>query len=162
MLMERASFGAGCFWGIEEVFRTTKGVIATEVGYMGGSTENPIYEQICTDETGHAEVVQLEFDPRQITYEQLLSIFWKNHNPTTPNRDGPNEGTQYRSAIFYQNEVQKQLAERVTKQVNASGKWKSAVTTQIVTADKFYAAEDYHQDYLVNHPGGYTCHYLRE
>ena len=153
--MERATFGAGCFWGIEEVFRTTKGVIATEVGYMGGSTENPIYEQICTDETGHAEVVQLEFDPRQITYEQLLSIFWKNHNPTTPNRDGPNEGTQYRSAIFYHSAAQKKAAQRSLDEQQRLTKKK--IITEITKTSVFYRAEDYHQKFLMN-KGAKVCH----
>ena len=117
--MALATFGAGCFWGVEEVFRQIPGVKNTTVGYMGGTTENPTYEEVCTDQTGHAEVVQVEYDPEQVTYEDLLDVFWNNHNPTTLNRQGPDVGTQYRSVIFYHTDEQKQAAEASKKQIGS-------------------------------------------
>lgn len=146
--MERATFGAGCFWGVEELFRQEKGVTDTAVGYMGGSTVNPTYEEVCTDRTGHAEVVELSFDPAVVTYRQLLQIFWENHNPTTPNRQGPDVGTQYRSAVFYHTAEQKEQAERFKQELDASGKWNAPIVTEIVPAATFYRAEEYHQRYL--------------
>ena len=161
-MIEQATFGAGCFWGVEETFRKLPGVIETAVGYMGGTTENPTYEQVCTDRTGHAEVMQVTYDSEKISYEKLLEIFWNSHNPTTLNRQGPDVGTQYRSAIFYHSEAQKLTAEKVKARVQASGAWKRPVVTEIVKAEPFYPAEAYHQDYLVKNPGGYTCHYVRD
>ncbi|EGK07441.1 peptide-methionine (S)-S-oxide reductase [Desmospora sp. 8437] len=156
-LMARATFGAGCFWGVEEFFRQMKGVTSTAVGYMGGTTENPTYEDVCTDRTGHAEVVDLEYDPSQITYEELLRVFWENHNPTTLNRQGPDIGTQYRSVIFYHSPEQKEAAEKSKQELAASGKWKDPVVTQIVPAAPFYRAEEYHQRYLQKR-GQSSCH----
>lgn len=146
--MEKAYFGAGCFWGVEEVFRKIPGVLDTKVGYMGGHKENPTYEDVCTDQTGHAETVEVVYDPEQVTYEELLQVFWENHNPTTLNRQGPDVGTQYRSVIFYYNEKQKEIATRSKQEVDASGRWKNPVVTEIVPASKFWIAEEYHQRYL--------------
>lgn len=156
-MKELATFGAGCFWGVEERFRTTPGVISTAVGYEGGTTTNPTYEDVCTDGTGHAEVVQMEFDPSKVSYDQLLEIFWANHNPTTMNRQGPDIGTQYRSVIFYHTPEQKAAAEKSKAALEASGKWKQPIVTQIVAAQPFYKAEDYHQQYLAKR-GLSTCH----
>lgn len=147
--MEQATFGAGCFWGVEEKFRQTPGVIETCVGYMGGHYENPTYEDVCTDQTGHAEVVQLTYDPQQISYEQLLTVFFDIHDPTTLNRQGPDVGTQYRSVIFYHNERQKEQAESLKEQLNQSGKYSREIVTEIVPVQTFYRAEEYHQKYLL-------------
>ncbi|KFZ39771.1 MULTISPECIES: peptide-methionine (S)-S-oxide reductase MsrA [Thermoactinomyces] len=155
--MALATFGAGCFWGVEEVFRQIPGVKNTTVGYMGGTTENPTYEEVCTDQTGHAEVVQVEYDPEQVTYEDLLDVFWNNHNPTTLNRQGPDVGTQYRSVIFYHTDEQKQAAEASKKQLDQSGKWKDPIVTQIEPAGTFWRAEEYHQRYLQKR-GLNACH----
>ncbi|MBH8582906.1 MULTISPECIES: peptide-methionine (S)-S-oxide reductase MsrA [Thermoactinomyces] len=155
--MALATFGAGCFWGVEEVFRQIPGVKNTTVGYMGGTTENPTYEEVCTDQTGHAEVVQVEYDPEQVTYEDLLNVFWNNHNPTTLNRQGPDVGTQYRSVIFYHTDEQKQAAEASKKQLDQSGKWKDPIVTQIEPAGTFWRAEEYHQRYLQKR-GLNACH----
>lgn len=157
MKSKLATFGAGCFWGVEELFRTTPGVISTAVGYEGGAVERPTYEQVCTDKTGHAEVVQVEFDPAKVSYERLLELFWANHNPTTLNRQGPDIGTQYRSVIFYHDNEQRQAAEASKKAVDASGKFKSPVVTTLEPAKTFWKAEDYHQQYLAKR-GLSTCH----
>ena len=157
MKTEKATFGAGCFWGVEELFRQTKGVVKTAVGYDGGDMKAPTYEAVCTDATGHAEVVEIEFDPSQVKYEDLLKLFWENHNPTTMNRQGPDVGTQYRSVVFYHNEAQKKVAEASKAAVAASGKYKNPIVTQIVPALPFYKAEEYHQPYLANR-GLKTCH----
>lgn len=146
--VETAVFGAGCFWGVEAAFRRTPGVLSTTVGYEGGSVLNPTYEQVCTDTTGHAEVVQVEFDPGQITYEQLLDVFFTNHNPTQLNRQGPDFGTQYRTAIFYFNDVQKQQAEAAKAALAASGKFSKPIVTEITPHTVFFPAEGYHQQYL--------------
>lgn len=146
--MAVATFGAGCFWGVEETFRKLPGVIDTEVGYMGGNKENPTYEEVCTDTTGHAEVVKIEYNPEEISYAQLLEVFWNNHNPTTLNRQGPDVGTQYRSVIFYYTEEQKRLAEASKKELDESGRYKNPIVTEIVPADTFWRAEEYHQRYL--------------
>jgi peptide-methionine (S)-S-oxide reductase len=148
MTMEKATFGAGCFWGVEETFRKLKGVTSTAVGYAGGNKENPGYEDVCSDETGHAEVVQLEFDPSQINYDQLLDVFWSNHNPTTLNRQGPDVGTQYRSVIFYHSPEQRAAAETSKRKISESGKFNRPVVTRIEPAPKFWRAEEYHQRYL--------------
>jgi peptide-methionine (S)-S-oxide reductase len=148
MTTEKATFGAGCFWGVEETFRNLKGVTATAVGYAGGKKDNPTYEDVCSDETGHAEVVQVEFDPDQISYDKLLDVFWANHNPTTLNRQGPDVGTQYRSVIFYHSPEQKAAAEASKEKISASGKFNRPVVTQIEPAPKFWRAEEYHQQYL--------------
>jgi peptide-methionine (S)-S-oxide reductase len=148
MKTEKATFGAGCFWGVEETFRNLKGVISTAVGYAGGTKENPTYEDVCTDKTGHAEVVEVDFDPAQITYNDLLDVFWSNHNPTTLNRQGPDVGTQYRSVIFYHSPEQKAAAEASKEKLAKSGKFKRPIVTQIEPDRKFWHAEEYHQRYL--------------
>ena len=159
---ETATLAGGCFWGAEDLLRKLPGVIRTRVGYTGGTTSNPVYEQVKTGTTGHAETVEVVFDPAKISYEQILEFFFRMHDPTTLNRQGNDVGSQYRSAIFYHDEHQKQVAEQVKKKVDASGKWKRPVMTEIVPAKEFWPAEDYHQDYLIKHPGGYTCHYVRD
>jgi peptide-methionine (S)-S-oxide reductase len=144
--MHKATFGAGCFWGVEASFQKIKGVISTTVGYMGGKTKNPTYEQVCTDKTGHAEVVQITYDPSVVSYEKLLDVFWDIHDPTQKNRQGPDVGTQYRSVIFYHSEEQKKIAEDLKqKQTN---RYKKEIVTEIIPAKEFYPAEDYHQKYL--------------
>jgi peptide-methionine (S)-S-oxide reductase len=148
MTTEKATFGAGCFWGVEETFRTLPGVKSTAVGYAGGTKEQPSYEDVCSDETGHAEVVEVEFDPQVIGYDKLLDVFWANHNPTTPNRQGPDVGTQYRSVIFYHSPEQKAQAEASKAALEKSGKHSRPIVTQIEPAPRFWRAEDYHQKYL--------------
>jgi peptide-methionine (S)-S-oxide reductase len=144
---KKATFGAGCFWGPEATFREVEGVIETAVGYMGGRVRNPTYEQVCTDRTGHAEVVQVEFDPTRVSYDTLLEVFWEIHDPTTLDRQGPDCGTQYRSAIFYHDEEQKEAAEASQRRLEASGRFEDPIVTQIVPAAEFYPAEEYHQRY---------------
>ena len=141
-------FGAGCFWGVEETFRNLDGVVSTAVGYAGGNKENPTYEDVCSDETGHAEVVALEFDPEKISYDKLLDVFWSNHNPTQLNRQGPDVGTQYRSAVFYYSPAQKASAEAAKERLGQSGKFSRPIVTEIASAPKFWRAEEYHQRYL--------------
>ena len=152
----------GCFWGMQEILRGIPGVIETEVGYSGGTTTDPTYEEVHSGSTGHAEAVRIVFDPKRLTYEELLGYFFRMHDPTTPNRQGNDVGTSYRSAIFYEDEAQKRTAETVKARVDASGKWKRPIVTEIVPASKFWPAEGYHQDYLQKHPDGYTCHFLRD
>ena len=146
--LEKATFAAGCFWGVEATFRQIKGVKATMVGYCGGETASPTYEDVCTDRTGHAEAVEVEYDPTLVTYDQLLNVFWENHDPTTVNRQGPDHGTQYRSVIFYHSPEQKTAAEASKEKLDKSGKLHRPVVTQVVEAAKFWPAEDYHQQYL--------------
>lgn len=146
--MEKATFGAGCFWGVEATFRSTQGVTGTAVGYMGGTLENPTYADVCTDTTGHAEVVEVTYDPDQVSYETLLEVFWNNHNPTTRNRQGPDVGSQYRSAIFFHSPEQEAIARRSKKQLDESGRYPRPVVTEITPASNFYRAEEYHQRYL--------------
>ena len=146
--MEKATFGAGCFWGVEQTFRETKGVISAVSGYAGGTSENPTYQEVCSDESGHAEVVQVEFDPAAVTYLQLLDVFWANHDPTTLNRQGPDVGSQYRSVIFYHSPEQQNAAEESKAAMDKSGKFRRPIVTLIEAAPKFYPAEDYHQRYL--------------
>src|SRR3989454_11011990 len=148
MQTEKATFGAGCFWGVEESFRNLKGVLSTAVGYAGGTKENPTYEDVCTDKTGHAEAVEVEFDPSQITYDELLDVFWANHDPTTLNRQGPDVGTQYRSVIFYHTPEQQAAALASKEKLEKSGRYRRPIVTEIVPATSFYRAEDYHQQYL--------------
>jgi peptide-methionine (S)-S-oxide reductase len=155
--MEKATFGAGCFWGVEESFRQLSGVAETEVGYLGGHTNNPSYKDVCTDETGHAEVVQVTYDPAKISYEQLLDVFWSAHDPTTLNRQGPDVGTQYRSAIFFHSPEQERVARASKEKVQASGKFRRPVVTEITPASTFYRAEEYHQKYLSKR-GVSHCH----
>lgn len=160
--MEKATLAAGCFWGVEEILRTLPGVLNTTVGYTGGATESPTYEQVCRGTTGHAEAIEIDFDPEKISYRELLGYFFRLHDPTTPNRQGNDRGSQYRSAIFFHNPEQRETAEAVKQAVNASGKWQHPLVTEITPASTFYSAEEYHQDYLQKHPDGYHCHYLRE
>ena len=155
--MATATLAAGCFWGVEEAFRKTPGVTETAVGYMGGSLENPTYEAVCTDRTGHAEVVQVQFDPAQVSYEQLLKIFWEIHDPTTLNRQGPDRGTQYRSAVFYHDSAQQKAAQATKAQLEASGRFRRPIVTEITPAGTFWRAEEYHQKYVQKHGGG-SCH----
>lgn len=143
-----ATFGAGCFWGVEAAFREVPGVLSTEVGYAGGTLENPGYEDVCTDRTGHAEVVRVEFDPAQVSYRDLLRVFWENHDPTQLNRQGPDVGTQYRSVILYHTPEQEAEARASKAAQEQSGKYQRPVVTQIEPAPAFYRAEDYHQQYL--------------
>jgi peptide methionine sulfoxide reductase msrA/msrB len=146
--LAQASFGAGCFWGVEAAFREAAGVRETAVGYQGGTLKNPGYEDVCSGRTGHAEVVHVEYDPGEISYEQLLELFWAEHDPTTPNRQGPDVGTQYRSVIFYYTPAQKAAAEASKAKLEGSGRFKRPIVTQIVPAPEFYRAEEYHQRYL--------------
>jgi peptide methionine sulfoxide reductase msrA/msrB len=159
--LEVATLAAGCFWGVEQIVRSIPGVVETEVGYTGGWLENPTYENVATGETGHAEAVRVWFDPQRLTYARLLEFFFRLHDPTTLNRQGHDFGTQYRSAIFVHDEEQRKIAQRIKQSVLDTGKWTQPIVTQIVSAEEFYPAESYHQDYLVKNPKGYTCHYLR-
>jgi peptide-methionine (S)-S-oxide reductase len=145
--LEKATFGAGCFWCTEAVFQRLEGVVAVESGYSGGKVANPTYEQVCAGTTGHAEVTQITYDPAKISYDDLLQVFWKTHDPTTINRQGNDAGTQYRSVIFHHNEKQKELAEKYKKELDASGAWKSPIVTEISPFSTFYKAESYHQNY---------------
>ncbi len=155
---EVATLAGGCFWGMEDLIRRQPGVVGIEVGYTGGTGANATYE----NHAGHAEAVQIRFDPSKTTYEALLRFFFRIHDPTTLNRQGNDMGTSYRSAIFFHSEIQRQIAERVKAEVDASGKWKRPIVTEITAAGPWWKAEEDHQDYLVKHPGGYTCHYIRD
>ena len=152
-----ATFGAGCFWRVEETFRVLPGVLTTAVGYMGGETSDPTYQDVCTDTTGHAEVIHLAFDPTVISYGHLLEVFWKNHNPTTLNRQGPDMGRQYRSVIFFHSDEQAKIARASLDALTASAHFAEPIVTEIVPASAFYRAEEYHQRYLEKRGGG-TCH----
>ena len=155
--MEKAAFGAGCFWGVEAEFRKVPGVSDAVCGYMGGKTENPTYKNVCYDDTGHAEVVQVEFDPAIVSYDALLEVFWRCHNPTQLNRQGPDVGDQYRSAIFTYSDAQAAAARASQDALQQSGKWKDAIVTEITPAPTFYKAEEYHQRYLEKQ-GRDSCH----
>jgi len=155
--VERAVFGAGCFWGVESAFRSTPGVLKTEVGYAGGTVLKPTYEQVCTDTTGHAEVVAVDFDPAEVTFDQLLDVFWANHNPTQLNFQGPDHGRQYRTVVFYADDAQRQTAEASKQRLAESGKFSRPVVTQIVPLTNYFPAEDYHQQYLEKR-GKTHCH----
>jgi len=159
--MDTAVFAAGCFWGVESVFQEIGGVVDTTVGYTGGRSENPTYKEICYKNTGHAEAIEIVYDPARVTYEKLLELFWRMHDPTTMNRQGPDVGTQYRSAVFYYSPEQKAAAEQL--KVESQGRWKQPIVTEIVAGGTFYPAEDYHQNYFknrgINHHG---CHYIRD
>ena len=146
--MKKATFAAGCFWGVEATFRMVEGVVSTAVGYTGGDMENPTYEDVCNKNTGHAETVLVEFDSSKVSYDKLLEVFWDLHDPTTLNRQGPDFGSQYRSAIFYQNEEQKTAAIVSKERLQSSGKYSKDIVTEITPASKFYMAENYHQQYL--------------
>jgi len=155
--MAKATFAAGCFWGVEATFRQIPGVISARVGYIGGQTANPTYKDVCTDRTGHAEAVEVEFDPAKVRYEELLKVFWENHDPTQLNRQGPDWGAQYRSAIFFQSPEQQAAAETSKQQLEKSHRYSKPIVTQIVRAETFYPAEDYHQQYLEKR-GLASCH----
>lgn len=144
----KATFGAGCFWHVEAMFGSVPGVTGTSVGYAGGSVRDPSYEQVCTDRTGHAEAVQVEYDPERVSYERLLEVFWAGHDPTTPNRQGPDVGTQYRSVIFCHSEGQERAARESARALAESGRFSRPIVTQIEAAPEFYRAEEYHQKYL--------------
>ncbi len=154
---QKATFGAGCFWGVEAAYRQVSGVVSTAVGYAGGTLENPTYRDVCTDQTGHAEVVEVTYDPARVSYEDLLNVFWENHNPTQLNRQGPDVGTQYRSVIFYHSPEQQAAATASKEQLERSGRYKKAIVTAIEPAPTFYRAEEYHQQYLEKR-GLSSCH----
>lgn len=155
--MALATFAAGCFWGVEASFRQLPGVLSTRVGYIGGHTKNPTYKDVCTDGTGHAEAVEVQYDPAKISYQELLNVFWENHDPTTLNRQGPDWGSQYRSAIFFHTPEQEKLANVSKENLDKSGRFRNKIVTQIVPATDFYEAEDYHQQYLEKR-GLASCH----
>jgi methionine-S-sulfoxide reductase len=159
---ETAIFAGGCFWGMENILREIPGVISTSVGYTGGKLPKPTYQQVCTGLTGHAEAVEIVFDPDVVSYETLIDFFFRMHDPTTLNRQHNDIGTQYRSAIFYMSDEQKEIAEKAIAYLTEQRKFAKPIVTQVTKADIFYPAEDYHQDYLVKNPGGYNCHVLRE
>ena len=156
--LETATFTAGCFWGVEEAFIKTKGLKSTRVGYTGGKFPNPTYEDVCTDRTGHAEAIQVKYDPKEVSYKQLLDLFWSIHNPTTKNRQGPDIGSQYRSTIFYHTSEQGEIARQSKEKLNDSNKYQNKIVTQIVPATAFYEAEDYHQKYYQKIGGGSCYH----
>jgi peptide-methionine (S)-S-oxide reductase len=156
-MSEKASFGAGCFWGVEATFREIPGVIDAVSGYQGGHTENPSYKEVCTDRTGHAEVVEVEYDPAKVSYDKLLDVFWNAHDPTQVNRQGPDIGTQYRSVIFFYTPEQEQAARASKARLEASGRFKKPIATEILPAPPFYRAEEYHQQYLAKR-GLRHCH----
>lgn len=155
---EKATFGAGCFWGVEAEFSKVPGVVSTAVGYCGGKTKNPTYKDVCTDETGHAEVIEIEFDPAKVSFEQLVEIFWELHDPTTLNRQGPDYGAQYRSVIFFHSPEQERIAKASKEKLDKSGVFRSPIVTQIVAAQPFYRAEEYHQKYFEKKGMAESCH----
>jgi peptide-methionine (S)-S-oxide reductase len=156
---QKATFAAGCFWGVESAFRTVDGVVDTQVGYTGGTTGNPTYREVCSGRTGHAEALEITFDPDVISYKQLVELFWQVHNPTQVNRQGPDRGTQYRSAIFCHSPEQQEIAETSKAALGASGKWRKPIATEIVPARTFWRAEEYHQRYFEKN-GGPVCHFF--
>lgn len=155
--LQKATFAAGCFWGVEETFRNVRGVVDTAVGYAGGATERPTYEEVCSGRTGHAEAVEVTYDPTQVSYEALLQIFWENHDPTTPNRQGPDVGEQYRSVIFTHSPEQEAAAAASKASLTEAGRFRRPIVTQIVPAPTFWRAEEYHQQYLAKR-GTRSCH----
>jgi peptide-methionine (S)-S-oxide reductase len=159
--IETATFAAGCFWGTEEFFRKIPGVLETRVGYAGGQLKNPTYRDTSTGASGHAESLELRFNPAQVSYAELVTLFFKMHDPTTANRQGNDVGSQYRSAIFFHGDKQKEVAVALMHKIEKSGAWRGKLTTELAPAGTFYSAEEYHQHYLVKHPGGYDNHYLR-
>jgi peptide-methionine (S)-S-oxide reductase len=158
--LQKATFGSGCFWCTEAIFERLNGVVKVESGYSGGKVENPTYEEVCTGTTGHAEVTQITYDPSIITFDELLEVFWKTHDPTTLNRQGNDVGTQYRSVIFYHNEEQKELAEKYKAELDKSGVWDNPIVTEISPFINFYSAEKYHQDYYNNNPNQGYCAFV--
>jgi methionine-S-sulfoxide reductase len=161
MASEIVVLSGGCFWGVEELLRKVPGVLDTEVGYCGGRTAHPTYETVKRGDTGHAEAIEITYDPKTLSYDRLLELFFRLHDPTTLNRQGNDAGTQYRSAIFVRGEDERRTAQEAIARENQSGRWPRPLTTTIEDLKTFYPAEDYHQDYLQKHPGGYTCHYWR-
>ncbi len=159
--MEKITLAGGCFWGMQDLIRKQPGVMATRVGYTGGHLDNPTYHDTHDSKSGHAEAVEISFDPAQTSVRRLLEFFFQSHDPTTLNRQGNDRGTQYRSAIFYADDAQKKTAEEVIADINASGTWPGQVVTTLEPLGVFYNGEDYHQDYLEKNPGGYTCHWVR-
>ena len=160
--LETATLGAGCFWCVEAVFQNLKGVQKVVSGYAGGHVANPLYEQVCMGNTGHAEAVQITFDPEVITFEEILSVFWRTHDPTTRNRQGHDAGPQYRSAIFYHSEVQRTAAEKSRAEADASGRWPAPIVTEIAPFTNFYPADSRHEDYFLNHPEEAYCQVVIE
>jgi peptide-methionine (S)-S-oxide reductase len=158
---ERAVLAGGCFWGMQDLIRKIPGVIMTQVGYTGGSTTDPTYNDVKTGMTGHAEAIEITFDPDKVSYEKLLHWFFQIHDPTTRDRQGNDVGSQYRSAIWYTTDQQRDVAEKVIEAVDRSGRWPGAIVTELAPVSAFYEAEAFHQDYLEKHPNGYTCHYVR-
>lgn len=158
--LEKATFGSGCFWCTEAIYERLNGVHSVRSGYSGGNKVNPTYEEVCTGRTGHAEVIQIEYDPSEISYDEILEVFWQTHDPTTLNRQGADVGTQYRSVIFYHNDEQKEKAELYKKELDKSGAWDKPIVTEIVPFKKFYAAEDYHQDYYEKNPYQGYCSFV--
>jgi peptide-methionine (S)-S-oxide reductase len=161
MKIETATLAGGCFWGMEDIIRKIPGVLETNVGYTGGNVEAPTYSIVKIGTSGHAEAVEVKFDPERLSYRELLGYFFRMHDPTTVNQQGNDRGSQYRSAIFYHSQEQQAVAKQVITEVEAAKKWPRPIVTEVVPYTKFYLAEDYHQDYLVKNPGGYTCHWLR-
>ena len=159
--MQKAILAGGCFWGMEDLIRKIPGVTETRVGYTGGDLENPTYKDMTTGKTGHAESIEITFDETVISFEKILHYFFQLHDPTILDRQGNDRGSQYRSAIFYMNEGQKEAAHKLIDEIEVSGKWPGKIVTEVTAAGPFYEAEDYHQDYLVKNPGGYTCHWVR-
>lgn len=157
----KATFAAGCFWGVEGIFMKVGGVLSTRAGYTGGHAKNPDYQEVCTGATGHAEAVEVEFDPKAVSYKGLLGIFFRLHNPTAKNRQGPDVGSQYRSAIFFHSPEQEKAARDAVHALNKSGKWKGPIATEIAAASHFYPAEECHQKYFQKHPWLAVCHVLR-
>ena len=157
MNIRKANFGGGCFWCTEAIFSAVNGVIMVKPGYMGGQTENPTYEAVCSGNTGHAEIIQIEFDPSKVSFEELLLIFFKTHDATTLNRQGADVGTQYRSVVFYQNEEQKRATEEIVEQLNLEKVFSSPIVTEISAEKQFYLAENYHKDYFINHRSQGYC-----
>jgi methionine-S-sulfoxide reductase len=162
MSYEMAILAGGCFWGMEDLIRALPGVITTTVGYTGGDVEDPNYNVVKTGTTNHAESVQVEFDPSKLSYSELLTFFFRMHDPTTVNQQGNDKGTQYRSVIFYHSPTQMEKAQEMIARVDASKKWPRPIVTQVIPATKFYPAEEHHQDYLEKNPNGYTCHWMRD
>ena len=161
MTIEKALLGAGCFWGVDKILRSIPGIVSTEVGYAGGTTQNPTYEEICNGDTGHAEVVLVGFDPEIISYEEVLEVFFRLHDPTTLNRQHNDIGSQYRSVIFAFNDEQKEIALAKIKKVDATKIFNNPLVTQVMPLPEYFSAEAYHQDYLIKNPHGYMCHILR-
>jgi len=162
MKTEAAILGGGCFWGVEEILRKIPSVLDTEVGYCGGSSQTATYQKVTKGNTGHVEVVRIQFDPQKISFVGLLEYFFRLHDPTTHDQQGNDIGSQYRSVIFFQSEEQRKVSDEVKKKIQESGKWRAEVVTEILPRMPFFSAEDYHQDYLQKNPDGYNCHYLRD